>query len=85
MTVTEIVDDAFVHHRRRYPRDPPPLTLSVRLGDALDVTDTDSAIHICAFLVVPPAETGRSVFCNRGVFSGRCTASDHGQIMITVE
>lgn len=67
------------------PDNPPPLTLKVRLGDTLEVTNNDSAIHTYAFLVLRPGETGRYVFRNRGVFSGQCTASDHGQITITVE
>lgn len=67
------------------PENPPPLTLKVRLGDTLEVTNNDSAIHTYAFLVLRPGETGRYVFRNRGVFSGQCTASDHGQITITVE
>ncbi len=67
------------------PENPPPLTLNVRLGDTLEVTNNDTTIHTYAFLVLRPGETGRYVFRNRGIFSGQCTASDHGQITITVE
>ena len=63
---------------------PPPLELSVKMGDTLEVTNNDSSVHTYAFLVLRPGETGRYTFRNRGVFSGQCTASDHGQITITV-
>lgn len=66
------------------PESSPPLTLMVKLGDTLEVTNNDTAVHTYAFLVLRPGETGRYVFRNRGVFSGQCTASDHGQITITV-
>lgn len=69
----------------RTPPNPPPLSLKVRLGDTLEVINNDSAVHTYAFLVLRPGETGRYVFRNRGTFSGQCTASDHGQITITVE
>ena len=67
------------------PETPPPLALKVRLGDTLEVTNNDTTVHTYAFLVLRPGETGRYVFRNRGIFSGQCTASDHGQITITVE
>ncbi|MGA0862527.1 MAG: hypothetical protein ACO3RB_01405 [Ilumatobacteraceae bacterium] len=63
---------------------PPPLTLDVELGDTLEVTNNDSSVHTYAFLVLRPGETGRYTFRNRGVFSGQCTASDHGETTITV-
>jgi hypothetical protein len=63
---------------------PPPVALEVELGDTLEVTNNDSSVHTYAFLVLRPGETGRYTFRNRGVFSGQCTASDHGEITITV-
>lgn len=66
------------------PENPPPLTLEVRLGDTLEVVNNDTSVHTYAFLVLRPGETGRYTFRNRGVFTGQCTASDHGQITITV-
>lgn len=66
------------------PANPPPIALSVSVGDVLEVTNADSATHTYAFLVLRPGETGRYTFRNKGVFTGQCTASAHDQITITV-
>ena len=66
------------------PPNAPPTTLTVDLGDVLEVTNKDVVAHTYAFLVLRPGETGRYEFKNRGTFVGDCTASGQGQMTITV-
>lgn len=63
---------------------PLPTTLTVKVGDSIEVTNNDVAPHTYTFLVLRPGETGRYTFHNKGVFQGNCTVGDHKDVSITV-
>lgn len=62
----------------------PPDTLSLRLGDTLEIENRDSVGHTYGFLVLEPGETGRYTFNTKGTFRGACTFGDHEEVVITV-
>jgi hypothetical protein len=63
---------------------PLPPSLTVNVGDSIEVVNNDSAPHTYSFLVLRPGETGRYTFRNIGVFTGACTIGDHTDVSITV-
>jgi hypothetical protein len=63
---------------------PLPPSLTVNVGDSIEVVNNDSAPHTYSFLVLRPGETGRYTFRNIGVFTGACTVGDHTDVSITV-
>jgi hypothetical protein len=63
---------------------PLPSSLTINVGDSIEVVNNDSAPHTYSFLVLRPGETGRYTFRNTGVFTGACTVGDHRDVSITV-
>lgn len=61
-----------------------PITLDLKVGDTLEVTNNDSVAHTYTFLILRPGEMGRYTFHNPGVFTASCTVGDHKEVTITV-
>lgn len=61
-----------------------PISLDMKVGDTLEVTNNDSVAHTYTFLILRPGETGRYTFHNAGVFTAACTVGEHEEVTITV-
>ena len=66
------------------PENALPSSLSLKVGDTLEITNEDSEAHTYAFIVLRPGETARHTFRQAGVFIGACTVNDHEEVTITV-
>ena len=66
------------------PENALPSSLSLNVGDTLEITNEDSEAHTYAFIVLRPGETARHTFRQAGVFIGACTVNDHEEVTITV-
>ena len=66
------------------PENALPSSLSLNVGDTLEITNNDTEAHTYAFIVLRPGETSRHTFRQAGVFIGACTVNDHEEVTITV-
>jgi len=62
----------------------PPSSLELRVGDTIEVRNSDSITHTYSFLVLAPGETGRYTFATEGDFTGDCTFVAHETVTISV-
>ncbi|MEY3805932.1 MAG: hypothetical protein RIR69_744 [Actinomycetota bacterium] len=61
-----------------------PKSLSIKVGDTVEIINQDSQAHTYAFMVLRPGETVRHTFRQVGTFIGECTANEHEEVTITV-
>lgn len=61
-----------------------PSSLSLQVGDTLEIVNKDNQAHTYAFIVLRPGETARHTFRQVGTFTGECTVNDHDEVTITV-
>jgi plastocyanin len=66
------------------PTNQPPTDLDLKVGDTLEVTNRDSAVHSYSFITVRPGETGRYTFKTPGTYVGACTIGAHTSVTIVV-
>ena len=66
------------------PENALPSSLTLQVGDTLEITNNDTEAHTYAFIVLRPGETSRHTFRQAGVFIGACTVNDHEEVTITV-
>ena len=63
---------------------PLPTELNLKVGDSIEVTNNDDAVHTYTFLILKPGEVGRYTFRNAGNFTTECTVGEHSSVRITV-
>lgn len=68
----------------KIPENALPSSLSLKVGDTLEIINNDAEAHTYAFIVLRPGETARHTFRQAGVFIGACTVNDHEEVTITV-
>lgn len=68
----------------KIPENALPSSLTLQVGDTLEITNNDTEAHTYAFIVLRPGETARHTFRQAGVFIGACTVNDHEEVTITV-
>lgn len=61
-----------------------PKSLSLQVGDSVEIVNQDSEAHTYAFMVLRPGETVRHTFRQVGTFIGECTVNEHEEVTITV-
>lgn len=63
---------------------PLPVELNLKVGDSIEVTNNDVAVHTYTFLLLKPGEVGRYTFRNAGNFTTECTVGEHTSVRINV-
>ncbi|MEY4164741.1 MAG: hypothetical protein RLZ84_990 [Actinomycetota bacterium] len=68
----------------RTPERELPVSLSMKVGDSLEVKNEDRVAHSYSFLTIRPGETVKYTFKTRGEFIGACTVGLHKSVTVSV-